>query len=222
MASRRGYLAILAILVGPPALSLGALIEADWKVPGDGKAFHDTATGLTWLDPSQTRGMTGYSYNQMVTMFGAGGEFEGWRYATLPEVETVMNSAKLPSIYTTWNYHGDEDAYDDGLAFWSIAGGATAYGGWVLIDGQEYKQYEHIYWITGTESAPGSRLTVNTYLSHAWGTAGYGIRNYAEDSAGYGFGHALVLAVPTPVPEPSSLAMFAGLGVMGLLVCCLR
>ena len=53
----------------------------------------DTATNLEWLDWSVT---VDISYDQMLTMLEPGEVYSGWRHATLDEVRTLLQSAKLP------------------------------------------------------------------------------------------------------------------------------
>lgn len=51
-----------------------------------GSITRDTDTGLDWLDLTETAGR---SYNDISSQFGVGGEFEGWRYATSVEAQTL-------------------------------------------------------------------------------------------------------------------------------------
>jgi len=56
----------------------------------------DTASGLDWLDLTETVGRT---YDDISSKFGSGQEFDGWRYATLLEVTSF------------WNAFGGNDSY---------------------------------------------------------------------------------------------------------------
>ena len=71
---------LVALLVGAEAAA--ELIEIDLKAPGDGLVTRDTATGLDWLDLTET---TFLSYADVLA--GAGGPTAaGWRHATGDEV----------------------------------------------------------------------------------------------------------------------------------------
>lgn len=50
----------------------------------------DTQTGLDWLDVTETFQR---SYNDVSSQFGVGGEFEGWRYATMDELLSLIFNA---------------------------------------------------------------------------------------------------------------------------------
>lgn len=77
------YLAVLglgSLLIGVPASA--ALQVVDLDSPGDGLITRDTATGLEWLDVSETSGL---SYNEVEA--GADGWLaSGWRHATGAQV----------------------------------------------------------------------------------------------------------------------------------------
>lgn len=70
------------------------LIEADFNSDGDGLITRDTETGLEWLDLNQT---VNYSYNAMLAELGTGGKFDGFRYATVSDIDTLQQSAGLAS-----------------------------------------------------------------------------------------------------------------------------
>lgn len=52
-----------------------------------GTITRDTATGLDWLDVTETRGL---SYDQVAAEMGSGGAYEGWRYATVTELDQLI------------------------------------------------------------------------------------------------------------------------------------
>ena len=52
----------------------------------------DTESGLDWLDVTLSLGR---SYNDVSTQFGAGGDYEGFRFATGPDLETLFTNAGL-------------------------------------------------------------------------------------------------------------------------------
>jgi len=76
----------LAALLAPALLLAGAaraeLMEASFYVAGDGLVTRDTESGLEWVDPTVTAGL---SYEQ-VSNNALGLIAGGWRYATTGEV----------------------------------------------------------------------------------------------------------------------------------------
>jgi hypothetical protein len=66
------------------------LVETDWKSTGDTLATLDTATGIEWLDLTQTDSM---SINQAENLTEAGSTFDGWRLPTRDEVTQMMVNA---------------------------------------------------------------------------------------------------------------------------------
>ncbi len=75
---------LFALALGAVSTGAGAaLVSTDWQAAGDNLITEDTATGLQWLDLSETYGL---SYEFVSSQFGAGGQFEGFRYATQDEV----------------------------------------------------------------------------------------------------------------------------------------
>ena len=75
------FVSMVPLLAAAPAHA--ALITTDWLVPGDGLVVRDTTSGLEWLNLTQTANL---SYAQVSAELGAGGGFEGWRYASNAEV----------------------------------------------------------------------------------------------------------------------------------------
>jgi len=79
--------AVLLTAALTTAASAGpVLTEADWLAAGDGLLTNDAISGLQWLDWSHT---INRSYDDVSSQLGAGGEFEGFRYATYDEVVTL-------------------------------------------------------------------------------------------------------------------------------------
>lgn len=78
----------------------GVLLELDWQATGDGALTQDTVTGLLWLDLGAAFNR---SYNDVSTQFGAGGDFEGFRYASEQEVRTLFANAGIVDLSGNWN-----------------------------------------------------------------------------------------------------------------------
>lgn len=64
-----------------------SIVSADDPVFGIGSITRDTDTGLEWLDLHHSSGRT---LADVVLQFGQGGDFEGFRYASLLEVDTLF------------------------------------------------------------------------------------------------------------------------------------
>ncbi|WP_145999096.1 PEP-CTERM sorting domain-containing protein [Oceanicoccus sp. KOV_DT_Chl] len=80
-----------------------------------GGTTFDTATGLEWLDVTATIGL---SYNQVSAQLGAGGTWQGWRYATYSELDQliagfgyspVITPCSLGQVYCDNSLPGDNN-----------------------------------------------------------------------------------------------------------------
>lgn len=71
-------------------LAVMSLQPASAAIFYNGRTTVDTQTGYRWLALNET---TGLSYNQVSAQLGAGGEFEGFRYASQREVLSFMAHA---------------------------------------------------------------------------------------------------------------------------------
>ncbi len=71
------------------------LVSASDPVFGAGSLTIDTDTNLAWLDLTFTDGK---SFDDVSSQFGAGGDFEGFRYATENEVLTFFEHAGIPNV----------------------------------------------------------------------------------------------------------------------------
>jgi hypothetical protein len=80
----------VAILFAASAPCISASIVADTSPYG--AIARDTATGLEWLNLTET---VGRSFSDISGRFGAGGEFEGFRYATQAEVAALFVNLSL-------------------------------------------------------------------------------------------------------------------------------
>ena len=72
-----------------------SLTEVDSPIYGPASLTRDTATGLEWLDLTQTVNL---SFNQVSAELGKGGDFEGFRYATLDEIRNLWLSATITDL----------------------------------------------------------------------------------------------------------------------------
>lgn len=88
-----GLLAVV-LICGMASTSARALLVSTDSDYGVGTLTYDTDTGLEWLSPSLGLSYGGsgccYSYNDINGQFGSGGVFEGYRYATAAELQTLF------------------------------------------------------------------------------------------------------------------------------------
>ena len=78
-------------LVGVVVLAV-ACAAADCRAAfvDHGTYMTDTATGLDWLKVDQTVGL---SYNDVVAQLGVGGQFQGWSYADVFDIQLLWQNA---------------------------------------------------------------------------------------------------------------------------------
>ncbi len=138
---------------------------------------------LEWLNVGLT---VGKSYYTMLSETNPGGQFEGFRYATDPEINALVNSA--------FYFGRPFDIYD----FFALTGvpiGGTFAG--ALIDRPEY-----------SGGAPGTTVAVMT--------SPLNMAVFAKDSVFPMLGSFLVRQHESTVPEPRTYAlMLAGLALVG-------
>lgn len=88
------FLLTLLVTAHLPNLASAALESADDPVFGIDTLTIDTDTNLAWLDLTFTDAR---SFDDVSSQFGAGGDFEGYRYATEQEVLTFFEHAGIPN-----------------------------------------------------------------------------------------------------------------------------
>lgn len=97
MARLRGSLiGILFTCMAATGPAQAELVNADWRVAGDQLLTLDTETGLEWLNVEQTYRR---SRAEVVQLFGIDQEFEGFRFATLDEFQTLLKNAGIPLTF---------------------------------------------------------------------------------------------------------------------------
>ncbi|RLA12493.1 MAG: hypothetical protein DRQ59_07465 [Gammaproteobacteria bacterium] len=98
-----------------------ALMSADDAIFGVGSVTRDDASGLDWLDLTES---TNRSYNDVIGQLGSGGLYEGWRYASTTEIELFFTHAGGTAPFT--GYQGDDAGDDPGgwifnlLSLWGV------------------------------------------------------------------------------------------------------
>ncbi len=186
--------ALTAVATAGPVLT-----EADWLAAGDGLLTNDAISGLQWLDWSHTANR---SYNDVSSQLGAGGEFEGFRYATEAEVSQLYANAGAPVVdplVTTNPAYGNP--LTDLISFLGS-----------VYPGQTNAIYEQVGSNAEIPTLYGDFGSGPHHLGTAFTTSGsisLRYQNVGDATESSFFGHALVL-----IPTPSSAAL---LGFGGLI-----
>lgn len=191
MSRQLTMLTLLGSLFLPCAAGNAAFIELDWKSTGDNLITFDTNTGLEWLDVTQS---VNNSFNYINTQFGAGGDFEGFHYATTDEVSEFMRNAGWP---LSFGLQFSTLAYEPLLLIQSLVGVTQDLGFMQITSGA-----------TG-DPLFGARASVQIYVHPSDETA-LGYLAVVDDSTAYPeIGSWLVRA---HAPEPGSYTLIiAGL-----------
>ena len=188
---------VCSVLLAVSSAASADIVAVDYLASGDGLITRDTSTNLDWLDWTQGLNL---SYNDMLVQLQAGGQYQGWRYATEAELYTLLSNAGAPDVggrsvgnvpaVTTMlgllganNYFGFLGAGNSSAAF--LAGTTDPYG-----------------------FGPFAVLAIETFDNPV--TAKSGEIGAAQHSAS-GLGHALV----RPVPAPGALALLGAVGFVG-------
>ncbi|PHR88861.1 MAG: hypothetical protein COA78_36210 [Blastopirellula sp.] len=178
-----------------------AIVAADWQSSGDNKLTVDTATGLAWLDLTETFSL---SYNAVSPLLASGQSLDGFRFATAQEVHTLMSNAGLYVAQSTDTFTptpGQVAAVD----FLAPLLGETL----SLTYGSDY------YGSRGVVENPllsGNGLMVGFYYKNSGATYVNDYFNHSLSSTGGGKGVWLVQDTEA-TPEPTSLAIF-GIGAL--------
>ncbi len=80
-------------------LMLAVSVSTHAVVIDAGRFTRDTETGLDWLDVTETRGL---SYYEVEAQLAQGGAFQGWRFATVQELDQLITNFGYVAI-NTWD-----------------------------------------------------------------------------------------------------------------------
>lgn len=184
------------------------LQSADWKTAGDGLLTTD-GSGLEWLDVTETLGLT---YNYVSTQFGAGGAFEGFRYAVAAEIDLFFRAAG-------WDGQSAWQASNDGITNYVVGfTGAT--------DTIGTSVNKHIV-MTMHTGLVGNSVVYSQLQDASCGrfcnpqgtmdSVYVNANSVLADTGRYNVASALVRTAVAPVPLPASLPLllvaFGGLGI---------
>ena len=178
---------------GLDLLGLTPLIEVNDPVFGVASVTRDENTNLEWLDVTLS---TNISYSNIITQFGAGGAYEGWRHATADEVVSLWLSGGIPvSLMGT----GFQSSLSVPVQNLQDLVGVTASG--PLNRDQTLAVIQDFGLGDGPPSA-GSRYvwTISLDLGDLDGLAGRAFQSL-EIEADAALGHWLVRPVPDPVSD---------------------
>lgn len=208
--------ALLLVALSTASNAHGSVISADDPKFGFGSFTIDTATGLEWLDLSQTFDK---SINSIIADSGVGGTYAGLRFATKDEVVRLYSDAGL-NIVTILSNQGD------------TVNTASANSGYYanrligLLGGSTDPIENSIFGITGT-LVTGDNRGYNYFGSEIAtgydGLIGQGYTGSPVDDRYFiatyhssRVGDFLVREQsPTPTPEPATLLMIAS-GLAGI------
>lgn len=186
-----------------------AIISVDWNTAGDNLITQDTSTGLEWLDLTAT---TTRSHIDISSKFGAGMEFDGWRYATTAEIASFFDAFGGDSSYYYAGYSFQNDGLFESVSqFW----GDTYCEAFACSTGQGYS-----YFTTSEFVMTGIRnkgYISNWYDDNLTDGMDFVKMDYeyalpGDDS--FDEGHALVRDTVVPVP---AAAWLFGSGLIGLI-----
>ncbi len=199
--SARGVLGVILGLFLFSEAGASTLVEADDPRFGPRTLTIDTTSGLAWLDVSLT---TGLSYSQVIADTGPGGRFQGFRYATVPEVVALYAAA---GIQESGFCPESSPSLQPVLSLISMLGPTGTYNG-----------EPGVWGLSATEPVPGAYQGLGPHLVFQTGGAGYcldgsvcGATYYADSTSFSDLGSWLV----TPVPEPSLWSLGMLLSVAG-------
>lgn len=181
--------------LGLIALVSSLSVSAD--LVDNGNYTTDTATGLGWLDLTET---TDLSYDYISSQFGSGGEFEGYRYANESDINTFFANAGALGPF-----NGNSSDNQAGLTTLFDLWGET----------QSYPTSQNAYFLTADLLDPESVWHGTIQLSDANGS--YINTHYISQALDYPhFQIGSALIKPTALPVPASAWLF-GSALMGLV-----
>jgi len=189
-------------------LSVSSVNAAIVDIVDNGGYTTDTLSGLDWLDATSS---TLRSHADVAGEFGVGGDFEGWRHATIAEVETFFVNAGAATPFTPGDQGLDNPWVDNLVDLWGATVFQSPFG-------------DQVRAITGTESPGGSTLYA-TLFAGRFGPLGNPSPDFVSFSShiskgnqSANFGHALVRASVSAVPVPAAVWLFgtALIGFVGM------
>ena len=193
----RMYSAACAAVIGFMISTSAIAAQIDF-----GTYVRDSATGLDWLKPSETAGI---SFDNRLTIPELS---NGWRYATRSELQTLFEEFAPAVEFEIW---ANPNVANEASDFLAVFG--TTYDDppgsnwfdyvWAYIDEQYSATEYYTPWV-------GWEGETNTYGMFAVSSLDISYPSYGDST----MGHWLVTT--SPVPVPSSIS-FMALGLAGLV-----
>jgi len=190
-----------------------ALMETDYLAAGDGLLTFDSVTNFAWLDLSASASR---SYSDVSSQLAAGGEFEGFRYASGQEVYELYrnNIAMTPFVVNPSGYFAQYNHNNSFVnAINSLLGKSSgSFAGFVADVSTDITMQALAYVQHGARSCGGYRNSFSCSYHNDQIRGLY--TNTDKDNPGNHF----LLRAPSPVPVPTAAWLFgtALLGFVGL------
>lgn len=174
-----------------------------------------TDIGLDWLDLTQTSNRT---YADILSQLGAGGEFEGWRYAHTTEIIALLDAFGGDGVNTYYNPGGNNGLLTALAPHWGDL--KCVQEGCTPGDGES----NFIFWQnpTGGNIRTGnindvSQINIHTGLDVSLTADIVNIGGFlgATNISNVLTGHALVRGATAVVPVPAAIWLF-GTALLGL------
>jgi hypothetical protein len=200
------FIAVCAVSFGILTGQLqAALISSNDASFGVGSITQDTATGLEWLDVTLSVNL---SYNTVSGQFGAGGQFEGFRYGTQAEVDQLFRNAgfaQTDGVFRTADYSTAQAFMSFVGVTSSSARGDDALGVTADLIGTLNGTGLRRMFIVSFEFPPFQ----NPSAGYAVGLDSPGSSNILDSNAANFRGSWLVRESAAAVPEPASFAIWS-------------
>jgi len=203
--------ALTSITLALSANVNAVIISSDWQLAGDNLITQDTDSGLEWLDLTVTSNM---SYNDVSAQLGAGGDYEGWRYATRVEIASLWDAFGGDSTF----YYG-LSSHNNGLFdlmapyigdLYCLSNGcSTGEGESWFITGDYFLNYTNQVYVSVANDRATHSFSLTEDLLDLNRNA------YSLDYTFEYAGSALVREIST-VPVPAAVWLF-GSGLIGLV-----
>lgn len=206
---------------------LGCLVavgSAQAAIVDKGDYLTDTVSGLDWLDVTITAGM---SVNSVKSQLVAGGLYEGWRYATGDEFNSLVGNYTRATI-STYGYVNQEPAKIDGLV---VMLGSTADVYALSTYGATYDALLGLPEGSGVDYTSGYLADLysptSAWIAMLWdfdadpSNFDYSMAHYSDLYVGFSSlsNGSFLVRDNLQIPEPSSILLMlaAGLGVVSTI-----
>lgn len=210
---------------GAALILSGAAISANATIIDHNTYLSDTTSGLDWLDVTASINM---SYNDVSNQLGNGGLFDGWRYATGDEFNTLLsaytgvanngyNFTKVDSttgvtdslIQLLGDTLNSETQFLYNKSYLEYTNGKhdVTYTSGIIAD--DYNTVsKQLAMVFDRDSTQSNSTEIDWYEAYE----GYQLNNYSRTDVG---SYLVRTTLVSEVPEPSSFALL-GLGLFSL------